>query len=197
MSNAENEGRQSAARTRLRRRLTIGGLLILLLLLAPAPVKYWIDWNMARVDRRDTESSDYLKAYQTFLEDLDADRLDAAYRSTTAAFQKRVSREQFEQTAQRYLAFNRKPDARGVESGSSGPAGGDHRGPNRMVFTHTLEDQEGTRRQSSITVEQQDSLLESRPRRHGLGSSRYQTSLPRFPQNLDPCQTMELGEHVP
>jgi hypothetical protein len=182
MSNAENDDRRAAARTRLRRRLTIGGLLILLLLLAPAPVKYLIDWNMARLDRRDTESSDYLKAYQTFLEDLDADRLDAAYQSTTAAFQKRVSREQFEQTAQRYLAFKRKPDARGIESESSGPAGGDHRGPNRMVFTHTLEDQQGTRRQSSITVEQQDSLLKSRPPPPRVGEFKVSNVSPEAPE---------------
>jgi hypothetical protein len=76
-----------------------------------------------------------------------------------------VPREEFKKAARRLVAFKRKPDAKGIESGSSGPGGGDFRGGNRMVFTHTLQDGQGNRRHTSITLEQPESTLDRSPAR--------------------------------
>jgi hypothetical protein len=141
----------------------IGGLIALLLLVAVGLLYYWIDWSAARAERRDQSSADYLKAYQAFLENIDTDRLEAAYQWTTATFRRRVSQEAFNERARRYRAFKKRPDTQGIESGSSGPVGGDYRGPNQMVFTSTLEDGAGKQLQYSITVVQVDSIFYRRP----------------------------------
>jgi hypothetical protein len=167
MSKTENNVKQSEtktrARTRMRRRLVIAGLLAVPLVTALALAPYWGDWMIARVNRPDGDASDFIKIYQQFLNDIEANRLDVAYRSTTADFQSRVSQQEFELAARRYAAFKGKPDTRGIEAESSGPAGGDHRGVNRMVFSSTMEDREGARRTLSITVEQQDPVLDREP----------------------------------
>jgi hypothetical protein len=167
MSNSANNVNQSEtktrARARMRRRLVLAGILAVPLLTAVASAPYWGDWMIARHNRPDGDASDFVKIYQQFLNDIEANRLDVAYHSTTAAFQSRVSQREFELAARRYAAFKGKPDTRGIEAESSGPAGGNHRGVNRMVFKSTMEDNEGTRRRVSITIEQQDSLLDRQP----------------------------------
>ena len=167
MSNTPNDISQSEtktrARARMRRRLVLAGILAVPLLTAVALAPYWGDWMIARVNRRDGDASDFVKIYQQFLNDIEANRLDVAYRSTTAAFQSRVSQDEFELAARSYAAFKGKPDTRGIEAESSGPAGGSHRGVNRMVFKSTMEDNEGTRQRVSITIEQQDDLLGRQP----------------------------------
>jgi hypothetical protein len=139
----------------------MGGLVALLVLAGVGVIYYLVDWQISR--QRDPNSGDYQKAYQEFLEDIEADRLDAAYHSTTASFQRQVSRGAFEETVRGYLAFKRKPDTQCIEAAASGPAGGDYHGPNRMTFTYTLEDKDKNRLQSSITVLQEDSILYRRP----------------------------------
>jgi hypothetical protein len=126
-------------------------------------IYYWIDWETARLDRRDQSSGGYQDARRAFLEDIEAGRLDAAYRSTTASYQGQVSRAAFEERARRYLAFVRKPGVQGIEGGASGPTGGDYRGPNRMTFTGTWEDGVGGRLRMSVTVLREDSILHRRP----------------------------------
>jgi hypothetical protein len=126
-------------------------------------VYYWLDWEAARLDRREQSSGIYQDAHHAFLEDIETGRLDAAYRSTTASFQRQVSRAAFEERARRYLAFTRKPGARGIEGGASGPTGGDYRGPNRMTLTGTWEDGLGSRLRTSIAVVHEDSILDRRP----------------------------------
>jgi hypothetical protein len=167
MSNTANDLNQSEiktrARARMRRRLIIAAILAVPLLMAVASAPYWGDWLIARVNRRDGDASDFVKTYQRFLNDIEANRLEVAYHSTTAAFQSRVSQPDFELAARRYAAFKAKPDTRGIEAESSGPAGGSHRGVNRMVFKSTMEDDEGTRQRVSITIEQQDDLLGRQP----------------------------------
>ena len=74
-----------------------------------------------------------------------------------------MSQADFDSAARRYAAFKGKPDTRGIEAESSGPAGGTHRGVNRMVFKSTMEDNEGTRQCVSITIEQLDGLLDRQP----------------------------------
>ena len=183
MSNTANDVSQSEtktrARARMRRRLVIVGLLAVPLLMAVALAPYWGDWMIARVNRRDGDASDFLKIYQQFLNDIEANRLDVAYHSTTADFQSRVSQEEFERAARRYAAFKGKPDTRGIEAESSGPAGGDHRGVNRMVFKSTMEDNEGTRRQVSVTIQQQDSLLDRQPAQPRISDFTL-TDVPKF-----------------
>jgi hypothetical protein len=141
----------------------IGVLISLPLLVAFGLVYYWIDWNAARADRRYQSSGDYLKVYQAFLENIEADRLEAAYQMTTASFRGRVSQEAFNERARRYSAFKQRPNTRGIEGGASGPVGGDYRGQNQMVFTSTLEDGAGERLQNSIAVLQADSIFYRRP----------------------------------
>jgi hypothetical protein len=161
MSNMPHHVLPSQAGSRRGHRLIIGSL-VALLLLSAGLVYCIVDWTTARRDRRDQTSGDYQKVQLAFLEDIEAERLDAAYQSTTASFQRQVSRTAFEERVQRYLAFKRKPGSQGVESGASGPTGGDYLGPNRMVFTATWEDREGNRLQTSITVVQEDSILARR-----------------------------------
>jgi hypothetical protein len=156
MSNTARHDPYAEAGPRRSPRLVIGGLAALLLLVGVGLVYYWVDWQTAR--QRDQNSSDYQKAYQGFLDDIEADRLDAAYRSTAAYFQRQMSQAAFEEKVRRYLAFKRKPGTQVIEGGTSGPTGGDYRGPNRMIFTYTLEDKEGNQLQTSITVVQEDSL---------------------------------------
>jgi hypothetical protein len=181
MSNTATDGPRPAARPRRNRQLVIGGLLALFLLVGIGLVYYWIDWHNARQDRRDQSSGGYQNAHHAFLQDIEADRLDPAYRSTTASFQRRVSRAAFEERVHRYLAFTRRPGARGIEGGASGPTGGDYRGPNQMTFTGTWEDGVGSRLQMSITVVQEDSILHRRPPPPRVGEFTVEEVPPRAP----------------
>jgi hypothetical protein len=161
--------------------LGIGVIVALLLLVAVGLVYYWVDWKDARGDRRDQSSGDYLKTRKTFLEDIEAARLDAAYQSTTPSFQSRVSRGAFEERVGHYLAFQRKPGTQVVAGRASGPIAGDHRGPNRMALTDTLEDGEGNRLQMSITVMYEDSILYRRPPPMRVGEFTVEEVLPQAP----------------
>src|SRR5262249_3524855 len=127
------------------------------------------------------QSSDYQKAHRAFFEDIEAHRLDPAYRSTTASFQRQVSRAAFEERVHRYLAFKQKPGAQGIEAGASSPAGGDYRGPNQMTFTGTWEDGAGNRLQTSITVVQEDSILYRRPPPPRVGEIKVEEVPPKAP----------------
>jgi hypothetical protein len=164
MVHAPNNDPRPEPIPRLRRLLIIVGLLAVPVLLAVSLLYYYfIDWNAARRDGRAQDSGGYLKAYQMFLENMDADRVEVAYRSTTAAFRRRIDQGTFHERARRYQEFKKKPDTRGSESGASGPVGGDYGGPNRMVFTSTLEDGAGNQLRMSITVAQEDSIFNRRP----------------------------------
>lgn len=161
MSNTERPDLYPEGAPKRGLRFLIGGLVALLILAGVGVIYYLVDWQVSR--QGDPNSGDYQRAYQNFLDHIEADRLDAAYQSTTASFQRQVSRAAFEETARRYLAFKQKPDAQCIEAGTSGPAGGDYHGPNRMTFTCTFEDREKNRLQSSVSVLQEDSLLYRRP----------------------------------
>jgi hypothetical protein len=144
-------------------RLIAGGIVFLLLLASIGLVYYWVDWRNARADRGDQLAAEYLKTYQTFKEHLEANRLDEAYQLTTPSYQAVVNRDAFVKEMRRYLDFKQKGDAQGVSGHSSGPAGGDVQGPNRMVNTHTLEDRDGNRLSITVTVIQEDSFFSRRP----------------------------------
>jgi hypothetical protein len=135
----------------------LGALAALLLLAAVGLVYYWLDWREARREWRNRDSAEYLKAYGAFLADVRAGRLDEAYQATTSAFRKRVSRTAFEERVNRYLDFERRPDARGVQAGGGGS------GPNQETYTYTMEDGEGKRLQKSVTVKHEDSFFYRRP----------------------------------
>jgi hypothetical protein len=180
MSDTASRDPRPAAGPRRNRRLVIGGLVALFLLVGIGLVYYWVDWETARQGRPQS-SSDYQKAHHAFLEDIEADRLDAAYRSTTASFQRQVSRAAFEERVHRFLAFKRKPGAQGIEGGASGPTGGDYRGPNQMTLTGTWEDGAGSRLQMSITVVQEDSILYRRPPPPRVGEFTVEEVPPKAP----------------
>jgi len=186
MSNAARDGPRDEARPRRRRRLLFGSLAAVVLLLAIGLVWYWADWTGARADRRDQSSEDYLKARLTFLEHVNANRLDTAYQSTAASFQKRVSREVFAERARRYLDFKQKPGTRDVEGHASGPIGGDYRGPNQMTVTDTLEDSEGGGLRVSITVAHEDSILYRRPPPPRVAEFTVDEVPPKTPRNPRP-----------
>jgi hypothetical protein len=133
----------------------VGGLVALLLL--AAGLAYWIDWKTARQGRHNERARDRLDAYGAFLKDIKTDRLDAAYQSTTASFQRRVSREAFEERARRYRAFAGKVGARGISAGGGGS------GPDQETYTWTAKDGEGNQMLISTTVVQEDSILQRRP----------------------------------
>ena len=180
MPNSVNDGARPDLRPRRRRRLGIAISVALFLLVAVGLVYYWVGWEAARQDRRDESSGGYSKARWVFLEDIEADRLDAAYESTTAAFQKRVSREAFEERVRRYLAFKERPGAQHIGGPVSGPrAGGDPWDPNRMAVTDTWEDGEGNRLQMSITVVHEDSILYRRPPPLRVGEFAVEEGTPR------------------
>jgi hypothetical protein len=124
---------------------------------------YWMAWTDARADRADQRSDGYLKAHAAFLADIEAGRLDQAYQSTTPAFRRRVSREEFDERTRRYLAFKERPADRGGGASSSGPAGGDVRGPNQMILSQTADHADGTRTEVSVTVVFEDSFFDRRP----------------------------------
>lgn len=184
MSNLNPDPR-SAMRKTMRRRLLIAAIVTVPLLVAIVLLPYGIDWARERADHPAGNSSDFLKAYQTFLDDLDADRIDAAYRSTTIDFQRRVSPEQFAETSRRYLAFKRKPDARGIEAESRDSTGGDHTGPSRMVFIHTLEDQAGAQQRAEATLEQEDNILDRRARPPRIAEFKV-SEIPKSADNRPP-----------
>jgi hypothetical protein len=179
MSNAAMDGPRPALRARRNRRLVIGGLLALLLLVGLGLVSYWVDWETARLDRRDQSSGHYQEARLAFLKDIEAGRLDAAYRSTTASFQRQMTRSAFDERVRRYLAFVRRPGARGIEGHASGPTGGDCRGPNKMTIAGTWEDGVGGRLRMSTTVVQEDSILYRRPPRPRVGDFTVEEVPPR------------------
>jgi hypothetical protein len=160
MLNNESNEPLPEARCKRNLRLIIVSLLALVLLAGVGLVYYFVDWQTARTI--DVSSGDYQKVYQRFLEDIEADSLDAAYQSTTASFQRQTSRDTFEKRVRHYLAFKRK-FAQSIEVGSSGPAGGNYRGPNRMSFTHVWEDKDKNRMQVSVSVVQDDSIFYRRP----------------------------------
>src|SRR5262245_27697084 len=160
MSNTKPQDPGPSAEPRSSLRLLVAGLAALLMLVGVGLVYYWADWQNAR--SHDASSGDYQKVYQRFLEDIEADRLDAAYQSTTTSFQRQTSRATFEERVRRYLAFKRK-FSQVIEAGASGPAGGNYRGPNQMIFTHVFEDKDRNRLQASVTVAQKDSILYRRP----------------------------------
>jgi hypothetical protein len=135
----------------------------LLLGTAAGLLSYWIAWTDARADRADQESDGYLKAHAAFVADIEAGRLDQAYQSTTPAFRRRISREEFDERARGYLAFKNRPADRGGSASSSGPTGGDVRGPNQMVLSQTSEYSDGTQTEVSITVVFEDSFFDRRP----------------------------------
>jgi hypothetical protein len=180
MSNTAMDSPRHGAGPRRSRRLVIGGLVALLSLVVIGLVYYWVDWETARQGQPQS-SGDYQKAHQAFWEDIEADRLDAAYRSTTASFQRQVSRAAFDERVRRYLAFKRKPGAQVIEAGASGPTGGDYRGPNQMTFTGTWEDGEGSRLQTLITVVQEDSILYRRPPPPRVGEFTVEEVPPKGP----------------
>jgi len=179
MSNMARDGPRRTVGPRRKRRLVIG-LVALLLLAGVGLVYYWVDWKTARQGRPQS-SGDYQKVQHAFLDDIEADRLDAAYRSTTASFQRQVSRAAFEERVRRYLAFKRKPGTQGIEGGVSGPTGGDYRGPNQMAFTGAWEDGEGSRLQMSVTVVQEDSILYRRPPPPRVGEFTVEEVPPKAP----------------
>ena len=163
MSRTANDDPRPPLRTRLGLRLGIGAAAALLVLVMVGLVYYWVEWSDARGDRRDQYSRDYLAAQGTFLEAIDAERLDAAYQSTTPSYQGRVSRDEFAERARRYLAFKRKPGAGQQGGRASGPIGGDHTGPNRMAVGETWADTAGNRLQLSMAMVFEDSILYRRP----------------------------------
>jgi hypothetical protein len=180
MSNTASHDPRPKAEPQRSRWLVIGGLIVLLLLVGLGLAYYWVDWETARQGWPQS-SGDYQKAHRAFFEDIEADRLGAAYRSTTASFQRQVSRAAFEERVHRYLAFKQKPGAQGIEAGTSGPAGGDYRGPNQMTFTGTWEDGVGSRLQTSITVVQEDSILYRRPPPPRVGEFTVEEVPPKAP----------------
>src|SRR4051794_629783 len=124
---------------------------------------YWMEWTDARSDRPGERADGYLKAHAAFVADIEGGRLDQAYQSTTTSFRRRVSREEFDERVRRYLAFKQRPADRGGSASSSGPAGGDVRGPNQMTLSETAEYADGTQTEVSIPVVFEDSFLDRRP----------------------------------
>jgi hypothetical protein len=149
-------------RRRGRRWLT-AALVALLLVAAGGLFYYWMKWADARADRPDERADGYLKARDAFLADIEAGRLDQAYQSTTASFRRRVTREEFDERVRGYLAFKQRPADRGGSASSSGPAGGDVRGPNQMTLSETAEYADGTQTEVSVTVVFEDSFFDRRP----------------------------------
>src|SRR3954447_17398780 len=153
VSNADTE--EPRRRGRLWVLVVLGALL---LGTAAGLLSYWIAWTDARADRADQQSDGYLKAHAAFVADIEAGRLEAAYQSTTPAFRRRVSREDFDERARRYLASKARPAERGGGASSSGPTGGDYRGPNQMILSETADHTDGTQTEVSITVVFEDSF---------------------------------------
>jgi hypothetical protein len=142
------------ARARRRRPLVVG-VLAVVLVAGLGLLYYWIDWERARQDLRGREA-DYNTVYQTFLNDLHAGNLDAAYDSTTDSFRERVSRAEFETRVQRYLDFEKRPGVRGAEGGHSGGHGWEK-------FDHVLEDADGNRLKKTLSLTHEDGFLHRRP----------------------------------
>jgi hypothetical protein len=158
MSNpADDEPRP---RRRWVRWLAYGGLA--LVVLWAAGLIYLYNWKAARTDLP-SDSHDYQGVRQAFLNEVNADRLDAAYQLTTEEFRNRVSLEVFEQRVRRYRAFQARPDVRGVAGESSGPTGGDGSAVNEMVIAHTLEDPAGNQLTYTTRIRFQDSLFHLTP----------------------------------
>jgi hypothetical protein len=97
----------------------IGGVIVLLVVGAVGLVVYWMEWKSARENWAiPTSTVPYSKVLATFLEDIEAGRVDAAYGSTTDSFRKRVGREAFEARAGRYRAFMQRAGLAIWKSGS-------------------------------------------------------------------------------
>jgi hypothetical protein len=143
-------------------------------------IYYWVDWQTVR--QIDQNSVDYRKVYLSFMEDIETGRLDDAYQSTTASFQGQTSRTTFGERVRHYLDFKGK-FAQAIEAGSSGPVGGNYRGPNRMSFTHVWEDKHKNRMQVSVSVVQEDSIFYHRPPPPKVGDFTVEEMTARDPGN--------------
>jgi hypothetical protein len=146
-------------------------------------IAYTVAWADARADRADQQSDGYLKAHAAFVADVEAGRLEQAYQSTTPAFRRRVSREEFDERARRYRAFKERPPERGGSASSSGPTGGDYRGPNQMILSETAEYADGSQTEVSITVVFEDSFFDRRPPPPRVGDFAVE-SKPTPPQGI-------------
>ena len=142
------------------RPLFYGGLALVIVL--AAGLAYLILWNAARIEQP-SDTLDYAGARQTFLDAIDAGRFDDAYRMTAEGYRERVGRVEFEDQARKYRDFKSRPGVRGVSGESTGPAGGDTRGPNTVAATDTIEDADGNRIRTTTRVVFRDSLFHRRP----------------------------------
>jgi hypothetical protein len=124
-----------------------------------------LEWKSARENWQiPTSTVPYSKVVATFLEDIEAGRLDAAHGSTRDSFRKRVGREEFEARAGRYRAFMQRPGITLWESDITGPVGGDVQRTNQMSATNTWADARGNQMRVLVTVVQEaDSFFYRRP----------------------------------
>lgn len=184
MSNADAD---EPDRRRGGRRVIVALIALVALVVGGAAglIAYTVAWADARTDRADQQSDGYLKAHAAFVADIEAGRLDAAYQSTTPAFRHRVSREEFDERARRYLAFKERPPERGGSASSSGPTGGDYRGPNQMTLSETAEHADGTQTEVSVTVVFEDSFFDRRPPPPRVGDFTVETRPTPPPGTLD------------
>ena len=152
MTNNASESLQTVKR---RRWLLLGAIIAFALLFIVGLGYYWHSWYDARVDLTINDSA-HEKTSNAFWEDILAGRLESAYKSTTTTFQRHVSSAAFEEAVHRYLAFKKKPGARGIQHRSRS-------GENWWISVNTMEDGEGNGLEWSITIVREDSIFHLRP----------------------------------
>jgi hypothetical protein len=146
-------------------------LLVLLALVLPVIliggfIWYYYQWNaMRNALDRDEAGRPYDEIIDAFWQDVEQDRLDAAFARTTLNLRKRMTREQFEELVRQNPAIRTcREKNRGSGAGSGGgPLGGY---ANR---SYTVQNPDGTLTTFSVTVRRgDDSLFQRQPPSPGV-----------------------------
>jgi hypothetical protein len=109
-------GGDDGQKSSLAGRIAAGVLILLLVVGAVALGVYLNDsnrqWEKAREGWKvETSHGPYLKVRRAFLKDVEADRLDEAYKATTASYRGTHGRAKFDETAARFREFRKRPGA--------------------------------------------------------------------------------------
>lgn len=138
------------------------GLLLGLALIGAGCYHYWVKWCEHRSEGF-YRSRAYSKLQGDFITNIKQGRIDAAYDATTPAFQRRVSRDEFQKLAQACMEFHSRPDARSVGGTPRGPIERGYQAKQVVTQSYRLQDAEGNQIDVMTTVLIEDSIFYLHP----------------------------------